>query len=218
MSTDTRLDERLRAALRTDDGWQPDVSLRDVQAEAARASTRRRLALAAAAAVVAVAGPAVAVGQRGSGGDAAPAVPTNPPSAVSAAAEGTWLSPPLSAKHIRRALEAEGFDAATVDLVVEDLGFGHFNRVSVRIQGGFVDTIVQHNDMADDELVDRQTYELDGDRLVLTPREGEGTTVLRVVTAGDRLTLDFVSTSEPDYRGIPAEALLRALYTTSWFT
>ena len=35
---------------------------------------------------------------------------------------------------------------------------------------------------------------------------------------GDRLTLEWVSTTQPDYNGVPDEVYQRALYMTSEFT
>jgi hypothetical protein len=224
MSADTRLDQRLRDAFGADDDWIPDLSLADVRGEARRTTARRRTALAAAA-VVLVGGVAVAANvDVGGRADSARPAPTSSPAPSPSSPtpeqsiEGAWLTPPLSARQVRSILEDSSL-GAHADAVVDDLGLGTFNRFQLRIDDGYVDTWLQYSDQARDYRIDRQTYVVDGNRLVLSPRETDGTTVLTWSVDDDRvLRLQFVSTTEADYRGTPAEAFLRAIYTSLWFT
>jgi hypothetical protein len=63
---------------------------------------------------------------------------------------------------------------------------------------------------------DRGTYTIDGNTLLYRPNAG-GLNTYRWSVTGDQLTLIFLSTTEPDYEGIPNDVFQRAFYTTVAF-
>ena len=212
MSADTRLDERLREAFAADDDWLPDVDLGSVRSAARRSTTRRATALAAAAALV-VGGTAFALTRGDSEGVGPVAPPTSTPSAAVEAPsiEGEWTSGPVTMGPLRAALEVAGLEQYA-DAVADELRPGQHTLLLLHVDGGFVDLKVQRG-RAKPDYVDRQSYELDGSRIVLSPREGTGLSVFPWQVLEGELSFQFESTTEPDVDGVPAEAYLRAFYT-----
>lgn len=218
MSADTTLDQRLRDAFQADDDWIPDVSLAEVHRAARRTTARRRTALAAAAAVALVGGAAVAVSRGGAGDGAEPVAPSPTSTAtVRPAVEGSWVSEPLTEARIRSALERAGL-TDSADAVVAELRPGPKARLLLRLEAGFLDLRIKRKGEEELEYLDRETYVVDGDRIVLTPREATGETTFRWTLTGSLLDLTVLGTTEPDVEGVPAVAHQVAAYTAVSFS
>jgi hypothetical protein len=217
MSADTRLDQRLREAFGADDDWIPDIVLADVRAEARRTTGRRRVALAAAAAVVLTGGVTVTMSRGGGsdGADPVAPVPTSSPS-VRSAVEGSWVSEPLTEARVRSALDRAGLGESS-DAVIAELRPGRKARLLLRIEGGYLDLQIKRQGDDEPEYVDHETYVVDGDRIVLTPRAGTGETTYIWAITGSLLDLTILGTTEPDVEGVPAVAHQVAIYTAVSF-
>jgi hypothetical protein len=126
--------------------------------------------------------------------------------------DGTWTTPTLAPADFRRVLEAHGLgDHATTFLA----GFGKEVALTLEVGGGFW-TLSSSIDGGATAMTDRGTFEIEGRRVVVRPNSG-GKNTFRWKVAGEELTLDLVSTTEPPYEGVPAETFQRGLYTTSPF-
>ena len=208
------LDERLRDALDLDDGWVPRGSVAEVRAEARRQTRRRRSVGAAAAAVVLAAGVGVAV----SGGNdrppaPAPPVETGEPRTV---IDGRWTSDPLTRARVRTTLTRAGL-GTWVDEVIAEIPASGDLTLALEADAGSLDLHLVRTGQPE-VLTDREDYRVDGDQLVLFPLGTTGSSRYTWDLDGDRLTLSFVSTGEPPFDSVPAEAYQRVLYTAVPFT
>lgn len=208
------LDERLRDAYRADDGWAPGASLVTIRAEARRRGRRRGL-IAAAAAVVLAAGLGVAVSRAGDDPTPAPPAPAVTEGAASAV-EGQWSSAPLTRARVRVTLAEAGLGSWTDEFLAE-IPASRDARLELRVEAGSLDLALMRPGRPE-VLLDREYWQAERDRLVLTPMSGVGASHHTWEVDGDRLVLTFVSTSEPVTRGIPGEVYQRVLYTAVPFT
>jgi hypothetical protein len=217
------VDERLRVELRAAHHVTPvdtGAALASVRDRATRQAGRRRLGAATLVmAAVALAVTAVVGGWVDRlGADAAPAAPA-PQRLSEQDLVGDWLTPLASTDTLvssARRGENVGRHEPALRRVLGDGVPQRELALSVRY-GDW--TLIQRYVGGEWETVDQQeVVSVDGDRVTLRPLGTTGSTVLRVVRsegpAAATLSLQFVSTSEPDSEGVPAEEILRALYTT----
>ena len=141
------------------------------------------------------------------------ATPTETETAEVTPIDGTWTSPTLAPTDFRRALTAHGL-GTHADAFLAD--FGRAVVLTLEVGGGFW-TLSSSIDGGATAVTDRGSFEIDDQQVKVLPNSG-GTNTFRWKVAGDELTLDLVSTTEPPYEGVPAEVFQSSLYTTSPFT
>lgn len=214
------VDDRLRGALRAEDpAWDDvaQVTLGRVRARRRREVLRRRGLVAAglAAAVVVAATTLGPDPETRTGQDPATEVPTSDPSGVpgTTVLDGEWLTGPIGDTRIRRTLRAAGL-GSYVDEISADLPDRPF-RIRLTVAGDAVD--VDLLSAAGPQRFDEETLTLDGERVVLRPRQAPGRSVHRWVLEGSELRLRFVSTTEGRVGGVPGEAWQRLTYDTAPF-
>jgi hypothetical protein len=216
------VDDRLREAFgETDSSWQGRVpdALAEVTARHRRETVVRRVAAAGAVAAAVAAGAVVVA--HGTGDRSAPPVTRTPsPSPLPAAAEfpldGTWRSGDLGRADVRRAAAAAG-DASDVDAMLAELPAPPFRIVLVMNEAG--NSMALHVLSGDaDQVYDEANVEVTDDRLVLHPRFAAGEDVHSWTLEDGVLRLAFVSTTEEETYGVPAEAWERLFYDAAAFT
>jgi hypothetical protein len=176
---------------------------------------RTRWCTAAAAIVVAAA--VAACGSSSPPGQAlasAAAPPVTTGDSPAAAVEGTWTTSPFGKTAITNTLTAAGLGAHVerffkVDETPEDL------VITLRVEAGQW-TAYRASGSGMQTVNDRGTYTIDGNTLLYRPNSG-GLNTYRWSVANDQLTLTLISTTEPDYEGIPNEVFQRAFYTSVAF-
>lgn len=120
---------------------------------------------------------------------------------------GTWQTSRITPADVTALLKDIGLgDAAKV--VIDEQGYPT-SWTLVMSDGGYVTT------GDDGEVVDKGSYEIDGDRR--TFNAGSGDNVYRWVIKGDELSFRFVKTEELPYKGLPAEAFNRPIYESKTF-
>ncbi|RYB92401.1 hypothetical protein EUA06_05445 [Nocardioides glacieisoli] len=144
--------------------------------------------------------------------EAPPEPETETEAAEATPIDGTWTTPTLAAADFRRVLAAHGLGTHADTFLSE---YGDAVDLTLELGGGFW-TLSSSIDGGATALADRGSFELDGTKVVVRPSSG-GRNTFRWKVAGDELTLDLVSTTEPPYEGVPAETFLRGLYTASSF-
>jgi hypothetical protein len=164
------------------------------------------------AATLAACGSSSPPGQAGLTSAAAPPMTTG--DSPAAPVEGTWKTPPFGRTAITNTLTAAGLGAHAerffkMDETREDL------VITLRVEAGQW-TAYRASGSGAQTVNDRGTYTIDGNTLLYRPNSG-GLNTYRWSVANDQLTLTFVSTTEPDYEGIPNEVFQRAFYTSIAF-
>jgi hypothetical protein len=128
--------------------------------------------------------------------------------------EGTWKTSPFGRAAIANTLTTAGLGAHIerffrIDETPDDL------VIALRVQAGQW-TAYRASGSGAPTVNDRGIYTIDGNTLLYRPNAG-GLNTYRWSVTGDELTLTFVSTTEPDYEGIPNDVFQRAFYTTVAF-
>ena len=216
------VDDRLREAFgEVDRSWDEQVpaTLAALKARKRRETAVRRgsAALVAAAAVAAV---AVTVSQRADDAPSPSEDPTSPATDLGAEPnplDGTWVSELLTRADVRRAARLAG-DAGDAAAMLADLPATPF-RVALYVDG---DRSSMHAVFRvtgrTEENVDEENVTVTGDRVVMQPMFDEGENVHTYVLEDGTLRFAFVSTTEGELDGVPAEAWQRLVYDTAAFT
>lgn len=128
--------------------------------------------------------------------------------------EGTWKTQPFGRSAIAATLMAAGLGQHVdqffqTDRTPEDL------VISIRIDASQF-TAYRENGGGVPTVNDRGTYTLERGTLLYRPNSG-GVNTYTWSVSGDQLKLTFVSTTEPDYEGLPNDVFQRAFYTTASF-
>ena len=127
--------------------------------------------------------------------------------------DGTWTTGTLTPDDFRSALTTHGL-GKHADAFLSD--FGGSVDLTLEVGGGFW-TLSSSIDGGATAVTDRGTFEVDDQQVTVLPNSG-GENAFRWKVAGDELSLDLVSTTEPPYEGVPAEVFQRGLYTAAPFT
>lgn len=125
--------------------------------------------------------------------------------------EGTWKTDPFGRTAIATTLTAAGLGQHIEQFFkVDETRDGMV--ITVRIEAG---QWTAYRAVGNDAptVNDRGTYTLEGSTLLYRPNAG-GLNTYRWSVTGNQLTLTFVSTTEPDYEGIPNDVFQQAFYTT----
>ena len=185
-------------------------------------STRRSAAVVLAALSVLLA----SCGSGDSTGSAAD--PSEPPSttgaetpaastpAASSDLEGTWQTGPISLEDTERTVRRHGLGRYVEDYR-ENAPFLDDTVLTLTIEDGGWDLYGKSGSDGQQEPIDYDAeYEIDGETVVFHHSDGSNT--YRWQVAEDTLTLRFVKSTLPAYRGIPDEVFQRALYMTDTFS
>ena len=136
--------------------------------------------------------------------------------ALSSPLEGTWKTGLLDASDVRAAARAAGAPRAATAML-DVLPRAPF-RVVVVVRGANLETSIKAVGSVP-EVLDRESISVEGDLVTVRPFAVSATTVHSWAIDGDRLTLDFGSTTEADDdAGVPGEAWQRLLYDSATFT
>jgi len=152
--------------------------------------------------------------------EAAPSEASPSPSATTASEPaspevGTWETDPISRADFVKTLRQAGFGKHVHAFETREDWLPQKHTVlSLELLDGRW-TLYGALDERPPAVVDQQSYEVDGDRFVIT--SGVGQTVFTSTVGDEELALSFVSSTEPDYQGVPVEAVLRLYYTTAPF-
>jgi hypothetical protein len=216
------VDERLREAFgATDPAWQGRVpdALAEVSARHRRETVVRRVAAAGAVAAVVAVGAVAAVHEstdRSAPVPPATRTPSPGPAATDFPLDGTWTSGELVRADVRRAAAAAG-DVNDVDAMLAELPSPPFRVVLVVNEAG--NSLALHVRSGDvDQVLDEENVEVTESRLLLHPRFGEGGNIHSWTIEDGLLRLTFLSTTEGESDGVPAEAWQRLLYDSTAFT
>ena len=217
------VDDRLREAFgETDRAWEEraPAALAAVIARRRHESVVRRGAAAALVAAAAVATVAVTVSQRADDAPTPSEEPTTTPTDLGVEPnplDGTWVSEPLTRADVRRAARLAG-DASDAAAMLAGLPATPF-RVALYVHG---DRSSMHAvfrvEGQTEETADEENVTVSDGRMVMQPMFAEGDNVHTYVLDGDTLRFTFVSTSEGESDGVPAEAWQRLVYDAAAFT
>ena len=217
------VDDRLREAFgETDRSWDEQVpdALAAVTARRRHENVVRRGAAAALVAAAAVATVAVTVSQRAEDAPSPSDDPTSPATGLGGEPnplDGTWVSQPLTRADVRRAARLAG-DASDAAAMLADLPATPF-RVALYVSS---DRSSMHAvfrvEGRTEENADEENVTVSGDRVVMQPMFADGENVHTYVLDDDTLRFAFVSTTEGEDDGVPAEAWQRLVYDSAAFT
>jgi hypothetical protein len=128
---------------------------------------------------------------------------------------GTWETDPISRAAFVRTLREAGFQEHVPAFEQREDWLPKKQAVmSLELLDGSW-TLYAALDTRPPAVFDKQTYELEDDRVVVT--SGVGQSVFTFTVDEADLTLSFVSSTEPEVEGVPVEAILRNYYTTAPF-
>lgn len=157
--------------------------------------------------------------------DSTPATATSTTSAPEDAAasqaadavEGRWETAPISRSAVETTLGAVGL-SQWIEQWIGLSDFQDFREDAVVTlsleQGRWTAEVAVGDDPP--QVADAGSFSVEGDTVLYTPNSG-GVNTYRWMIDGDQLELEFISTTEPDFAGIPNEVFQRALYTVSPF-
>jgi hypothetical protein len=217
------VDDRVRAAFQeTDHTWDEQVSdaLAAVTARGRHERAVRRGAAAALVAAAAVATVAVTVSQRADDAPEPAEGPTTPPTSVGAdldPLDGTWVSGPVTRADVRRVARLAG-DAGDAAAMFAELPPTPF-RVALYVNADRSSMHAVFRAEGRPEMTtDEENVMVSTDHVVMQPMFADGENVHTYRLDGDTLRFTFVSTTEGQSNGVPAEAWQRLVYDTAAFT
>jgi len=130
--------------------------------------------------------------------------------------EGTWQAGPLALKDTEATIRRYGLGRYVEDYRESSPFFGDDTVLTLTIENGAWDLYGQSGGGEPVPIDYNAEYEIDGDNVVF--HHSDGSNFYRWQVDLDTLTLHFVKSTLPGYRGIPDEVFQRALYMTSTFT
>jgi len=148
----------------------------------------------------------------GSNGETSPDEPAS--SASAPALEGTWRTEPISLSDAEATLRKHGL-GQWIEKFETDPPFEGDTVLILDVNGDW--DLYGESEGEPREKIDYDAeYLIDGDTVEVTHKTGS--TKHRWSVDGDRLTLEWLSTTQPPYNGVPDEVYQRALYMTAEFT
>ncbi len=130
--------------------------------------------------------------------------------------EGSWQAGPLSLKDTEATIRRYGLGRYAKDYRENSPFFGDDTVLTLTIENGAWDLYGKSGGGEPVPIDYNAEYEIDGDTVVFHHSDGSNT--YRWQVDHETLTLHFVKSTLPGYRGIPDEVFQRALYMTSTFT
>ncbi len=131
------------------------------------------------------------------------------------ALEGLWQAGPIALKETQAALRRHGL-GRWVDEYRANAPFRRDTVLTLTIENGAWDLYGASGGGQPEPIDYDAEYEIDGDTVVFHHSNGSNTYRWSIVD--DTLSLEFVRSTLPAYRGIPDEVFQRALYMTEVFT
>ena len=130
--------------------------------------------------------------------------------------EGTWQAGPLSLKDTEATIRRYGLGRYVGDYRENSPFFGDDTVLTLTIENGAWDLYGISGGGEPVPIDYNAEYEIDGESVVF--HHSDGSNFYRWQVGEDTLTLHFVKSTLPGYRGIPDEVFQRALYMTEVFT
>ena len=150
----------------------------------------------------------------GSNGETSPDEPSASPPKAASPLEGTWRTEPISLSDAEATLRKHGLGKFIKKFSTDP----PFQGDTVLI----LDVKDEWDLYGESEGGPRQEIDYDAEYLVkgdtVKVTHSTGSTTHRWSVDGDRLTLEWLSTTQPPYNGVPDEVYQRALYMTAEFT
>ncbi len=131
------------------------------------------------------------------------------------ALEGVWQAGPVSLEETQATVRRSGL-GRWVDEYSANAPFRRDTVLTLTIENGAWDLYGAAAGGQPKPIDYDAEYEIDGDTVVFHHSDGSNTYRWSIV--GDTLTVEFVDSTLPGYRGIPEEVFQRALYMTEDFT
>lgn len=133
------------------------------------------------------------------------------------ALEGTWAIEEVTAEEALAALRERGFGRHELGIFLGEVGASEWFGLTLKFAGGDY-TLFGSPDGAELAPWDYgSTFTVDGDILTLVYSTGGGTTTFRWTIVGDRLELELIEDTQPDYLGLPTDVWVAALFTSEPF-
>ena len=129
--------------------------------------------------------------------------------------EGAWQAGPVSIKETAATVRRHGLGRWVADYRA-NAPFPDDTVLTLTIENGAWDLYGTTVGGRPEPIDYDAEYEIDGDTVVFHHSDGSNT--YRWAIVGDTLSLEFVRSTLPAYRGIPDEVFQRALYMTEAFT
>jgi hypothetical protein len=150
----------------------------------------------------------------GCGSDDPTSTPAAPEAPAESPLEGTWQTGPVSVRDAEATLRRHGL-AEWIEDFRRTPPFSRATVLDLSIDDGQWNLYGESRGRREPIDYDAD-YEIDGDTVVFHHSDGSNT--YRWSVDGDKLSLEFVRSTLPRYRGIPDEVFQRALYMTRPFT
>jgi hypothetical protein len=164
--------------------------------------------------VVLIAMAAVLVAGCGADGERSPGESSASPPKAGSTLEGTWHTEPISLRDAEATLRKHGLGKWTKKFRT-DPPFEGETVLILEVKDEW-DLYGESDGGARAEIDYDAEYLVKGDTVTVT--HSTGSTTHRWSVDGDRLTLEWLSTTQPPYEGVPDEVYQRALYMTAEFT
>ena len=158
--------------------------------------------------------PATASPDDGASTSATSEVPTTSQAPAVSPLEGSWQAGPISLKETEATVRRHGLGRWVKDYRANAPFFGDTVLI-LTIEDGAWDLYGKSGGGQPVPIDYDAEYEIDGDTVVFHHSDGSNT--YRWQVDHDTLTLHFVESTLPGYRGIPDEVFQRALYMTATF-
>jgi hypothetical protein len=150
----------------------------------------------------------------GCGSEDRASTPAAPEAPVESPLEGTWRTGPVSVRDAEATLRRHGL-AEWIEDFRRTPPFSGVMVLDLSIDDGQWNLYGESRGRREPIDYDAE-YEIDGDTVVF--HHSDGSTTYRWSVAGEALSLAFVRSTMPHYRGVPDEVFQRALYMTEPFT
>jgi len=159
--------------------------------------------------------PTTALPDGGASSSATSEAPTTSEAPAASPLEGSWRAGPVSLEETEATLRRHGLDR-WVDDYRANAPFSADTVLVLTVEDGAWDLYGKSGGGQLEPIDYDAEYEIDGDTVVFHHSDGSNTYRWRV--DDNTLTLHFVQSTMPSYRGIPDEVFQRALYMTETFT
>jgi hypothetical protein len=153
--------------------------------------------------------------QRTAEPGASPTASAAPSDDEASALEGTWVTPPIDQGDVERTLTKFGL-AKYIDRFNSLIPFKPEMTLILDIHNGEWNLYGKPRGKPREEIDFDAEYVIEGSRVEKI--HATGVTTFGWSVSGDVLSLEWLKTTEPSYKGTPDEVFQRALYMTEDFT
>ncbi len=174
-----------------------------------------KLSIVSVVGIVLIALASVLLAGCGSNGEASPDEPPTPQPTAASSLEGTWRTEPIALRDVEATLRQHGLEK-WIEKFRTDPPFADNTVLILDVKDEW-DLYGETDEGGPREEIDYDAdYRIEGDTVEVT--HSTGSTTHRWSVDGERLTLEWLSTTQPPYNGVPDEVYQRALYMTAAFT